>query len=446
MTLTPATRALDHTPAVRHTDPATTGALTTYLRALGEGRSIVVRPRAAFEGLKRVTATLTALAPDPLLVTDLHENADLHSVTDPPSDSAAVLPDPEPEAVFAYHTSGSTGSPKCVVYRREQVLSHAQAVSDVLELGREFVWAALPPMRFAYGLSIVNSHHFAGLPVTFTDADWGLPGLETLLADDDRPLALYALPQHTPLLLASTIPGDRLGRLLIAGGRLSGTSATALARRFPRLQLTNMYGQAEMGPRLATWHGPAGDFTEGLIGRPIPGVTLSLCEDAPGTKASTNDEAAAAVRSDSRPILARSEHAMTYCLRAPYEALEPFAGRTELVPTGDLGHRIDAGPHTTLWHHAGRADHVVNVAGTKVDARRVAAIVQESVAPLLIGVSTRPGRLGGDVVPVVELVPDGPAPRSTAPIRRALHAEFGSLAALFDIRYVDRLTAKESGK
>ena len=89
---------------------------------------------------------------------------------------------------------------------------------------------------------------------------------------------------------------------------------------------------------------------------------------------------------------------------------------------------------------------MLNVAGTKVDLHRVTAIVQEVTKPLLVNVGTRPARRGGDLVPVVEIVPNGPAPSSTAPVRRALHTEFGGLAALFDLRYVDRLTLKESGK
>lgn len=417
MSSSPSTQ-LDH--GVSHTDPATAAALDAYVDAFRAGRSILVRPKADFDGLTEVVRSVERLAAARVFVTDL-ESA-------PDDGNTAEAAEAAGRAVFAYHTSGSTGSPKCVIYRHDQVLSHARAVTEALGLGEHLRYAALPPMRFAYGLSILNSHLLAGVPVTFTDSDWGLPGLHTITTADDRPLALYALPQHTPLLLASALPEHRLARLFIAGGRLSGASAAALAKRFPRMRLTNMYGQAEMGPRLATWEGDPADFVEGTIGGPIPGVDLDIaprCDDP-----------------ESGELLARSDHAMTYCLRAPYTHIEEFGGRVEPVRTGDLGARS---PDGTL-RHDGRADHIVNVAGTKVDMRRLVSIVQEVAQPLLVNVGSRPTRVGGDVVPVVELVPDGPAPRSTAPIRRALHAEFGSLAALFDIRYVDRLTLKESGK
>lgn len=412
-------RPVEH--CVRHTDPAIAAALDAYVEAFRAGHSILVRPKADFDGLAQVVESVEQLAGATVFVTDLEGS--------PGHRNAAAGSTDLDRAVFAYHTSGSTGSPKCVIYRHDQVISHAGAVTQALGLGEDVQYAALPPMRFAYGLSIVNSHLLAGVPVTFADAEWGLPGLETLTSAHDRPLALYALPQHTPLLLASSLPADRLARLFIAGGRLSGACASALAKRFPGMRLTNMYGQAEMGPRLAVWDGDPAEFVEGTIGRPLRGVDLHIAAtdaDAPG----------------SGELLARSDHAMTYCLRAPYTRVEQFRGREQPVRTGDLGTRL---PDGTL-RHDGRADHVVNVAGTKVDMRRLVSIVQEVAHPLLINVGSRPTRVGGDVVPVVELVPDGPAPGSTAPIRRALHGEFGSLAALFDIRYVDRLTLKESGK
>lgn len=407
------------THCVRDLNAASAPALDSYVAAFRAGGSILVRPKAEFPGLTQVIESVGRLAVGSVLVTDLEG---------PPHEQPAASGTSD-ESVFAYHTSGSTGSPKCVIYRRAQVISHAQAVIDALGLGEEHAYAALPPMRFAYGLSIVTSHLLAEVPVTFIDAEWGLPGLESVTATDERPLAVYALPQHTPLLIASSLPAHRLARLFIAGGRLSGASAAALARRFPAMRLTNMYGQAEMGPRLAIWEGDPATFVEGTIGRPIRGVHLEIATGTSDSPA-TGD------------LLARSDHAMSYCLRAPYTDLEEFAGRVGLVRTGDLGTAL---PDGTL-RHDGRADHILNVAGTKVDVRRLMSIVQDVAHPLLLNVGSRPTRVAGDVVPVVELVPDGPTPSSTIAIRRALGAEFGSLAALFDIRYVDRLSLKESGK
>lgn len=419
---------------VRHVDPEVSASYAAYTEALDRGASILVRPQEGFEGLDRVVDTVARMAAGPLLVTDLERSGHVVAQERETSVREAATPgsDRVGEALLAFHTSGSTGSPKCVVYRHEEVRSHARAVVDGLSLDDEFAYVALPPARFAYGLSIVTTHHLAGVPVTFAPTEWGLEGVSQVAAADPRGLAVYALPQHTPLLLASGLPADRLGRLIIAGGRLSGAAAGALARRFPAMRLSNMYGQAEMGPRLAMWHGSPADFTEGLIGRPIDGVDLDVAEGPGGPEGA----------SEVGELVARTDHAMSWCLRAPYDRLEEFAGRREFQRTGDLGAHLPNGD----LRHEGRADHIVNVAGTKVDLRRVVEIVQAVANPLLVSVGSRPTRVGGDAVPVIEIVPDGPAPRATAPIRRALHTEFGSLAALFTLTFVDRPTVKESGK
>ncbi len=411
---------------VRHEDATVQAHIDAYVAATGRGESMLVRPLETFDGLERVAAAVAAASPAPLLVTDLAATSRTRTdvggggLSDSDSDS-----EPSDEPLLAYPTSGSTGSPKCVVYRRSAVLEHARTVADVLGLTTDNTYVALPPIRFAYGLSILNSHLYADVPVTFCGTQWGLPGLAAALTAGDGPVALYLLPQHVPLVLAANLDPHRLVRVFVAGGRISGPSVAALAQRFPRMRLMNMYGQAEMGPRLATWDGDPADFVEGTIGRPLPGVDLRVeaHDGRPG------------------PLWARSDYAMWACLRAPYTRIEPGPG-AEQIRTGDLAVCTTGG----LLRHEGRADHILNVAGTKVDARALTRLVQDAFAPLVVRLDQRPSAVAGDVVPVIEVVPGAGPPPTRGAIRRALSVEFGSLATLFDVRIVDRLTVKESGK
>lgn len=112
---------------VGHTDSATDAALDAYVAAFRAGRSILVRPKADFEGLTQVVACVETLAGAPVFVTDLES-------TPAPAGGSASAPE---QALFAYHTSGSTGSPKCVIYRHEQVVSHARAVTAALDLNTD---------------------------------------------------------------------------------------------------------------------------------------------------------------------------------------------------------------------------------------------------------------------------------------------------------------------
>ena len=428
---------------LRHGDPIVAASLDRYRTAYETGSSIVVRPVESYEGIERVVCTLTDLAAGSCLVTDLH-----HLVEEIPGTSAGKG---SGTCLFAFHTSGSTGSPKCVVYRRETVTAHARTIARSLSLHASCVYVALPPPRFAYGLSIVGSHLESGVPVTFADPEWKLPALAAVMDATEGPTAVYALPQHVPLLMSADVDVERISRVFIAGGRISGSAVEGLARRFPRLRLTNMYGQAEMGPRLSVWEGDPGDFVEGSIGAPIPGASLRLGTTQPAeptepTQATEPSQPTGSTESTEQqggpaPLLASSGYAMWKCLRPPYDRLEDGPGAGYIV-TGDLATRR---PDGSILHQ-GRADHVLNVAGTKVDVRVLTRILEQEFRPLAVRVGSRPSRLAGDVIPVVEIVPAPSVPTAKGAVRRALHAEFGSLAGLLDVRLVEQLTVKESGK
>lgn len=386
-------------------------ALDTYLAAVASGCSTLVRPATAYDGLERVVAHVARASSQPLVVTDL---AGPPQPVEPVAPAEGEIPSGEP--LLAFHTSGSTGRPKCVVYRRSVVDAHARVIAERLRLGEDgLTWVALPPPGFAYGLSIVHSHAVTGVPVSFLDAEWGLPELPR----EADALAVYLLPQHVPVLLSADLPTSALRRVLVAGGRLSGTGARAIAERFPHVELTNMYGQAELGPRLTTWSGPTAEFVEGTIGTPLPGVDLQV---------------------RGGEFHARTPYAMSAYVPAPYDEVRP-GPCTEFVATRDRG--VDLGDGTL--RHEGRADHVLNVAGTKIDVQVVRGLIEGAFAPIVVRVDARPARVGGDVVPVIQIVP-GEESVAKGAVRRVLHTEIGSVAALCDIRIVDRLEVGESGK
>lgn len=432
--MTPSRRAAVAPVAARHHDLRAVEALARYAAAYFADQSIFVRPVEAYDGIARALDTVTAFTGE-LFVTDLsgtagYATSDTVSGDDAADKSTDKSTDNDAEnaqPVFAFHTSGSTGSPSCVIYRKSVTRAHARAIAEALELTPRVTYVALPPPRFAYGLSIVNSHLEADVPVTFVDADWTLPGLSAVAEATEGEIALYALPQHTPLLLSADIDPARVTRLFIAGGRISEGSVRRLADHFPNLRLTNMYGQAEMGPRLSVWDGDPADFVEGSIGSPLRGVRLRVepASDAAGPGR----------------IVAASEYAMWRLLRAPYTELGDGPGTGEIV-TSDLA---SVGPDGTL-RHAGRADHVLNVAGTKVDLRRLQEVVTTAAKPVIVRIGSKPSKVAGDDIPVVEIVPGADTPQKTAPIRRALHEEFGRLASIFDIVFVRQLSLKESGK
>lgn len=406
--------------SIRHLDSRAQKFIQEYLSSVEAGMSVLVRPQEAQKGFERVMAAFCALSTRATLVTDLGATSHVLDA----ADSETAVDEP----IFGFHTSGSTGQPKCVIYERSTVDSHAATIASTLRLSEGWTYLALPPVRYAYGLSILNSHHNAGVPVNFLQADWGLSGVADLTRGTTKPLAIYLLPQHTPLLLSAGLESERVGRLIVAGGRLSGASVESLARAFPDARLDNMYGQAEMGPRLSMWSGPLAAFQEGNIGFPIPGVDLKLAGDP-------HDQ-------QPREILARSRYSMRYMLTYPYEALMDGPAPREFMTTGDLGTRLNTGE---IIHH-GRSDRWLNVAGTRINLQAIERLIDARYRPLLVKATGAPARVSGDNIAVVEIVEGSRPVGELSAVRRALHEEFGGLASMIRLRVVERLSAGESGK
>lgn len=395
------------------------GAIDQYLAALEDGASMLVVPRAPYPGRELVIEHFRTLVAGPVLVTNLHDPGT--TVTGTGNAGGAAI---------GFHTSGSTNHPKCVIYSRERVVAHADAIVAAIGLSADTAHVACTPPHFAYGLSIVHSHWRSAIPVRFVAA--ASPAeLSSALAGLAGPLSLYLLPHQASMLLAGDLAPDRLRSLRIAGGRLSAGAAHHLAQRFPDLELVNMFGQAELGPRLALWRGPITDFTEGRIGRPIEGVEFDL--------GPANDEGRF-------PLLARTVFAMDHVIAPPYERVQAGPAPGEFVPTGDSAHREPPTGQSAEYVHDGRLDHFANVAGTKVDLQLIAQGIQQRFPVVSVKVSTERSAATGETRPVVQIVPAPDRRISAVEVRRALHEQWRSLVALMDIRVVDHIDVGEAGK
>src|SRR5208282_3550311 len=65
-------------------------------------------------------------------------------------------------------TSGSTGSPKFVRLRRANLEANAESIRQALAISGQDVPVAHLPIHYSYGLSVLNSHLFAGASILLT--------------------------------------------------------------------------------------------------------------------------------------------------------------------------------------------------------------------------------------------------------------------------------------
>jgi acyl-coenzyme A synthetase/AMP-(fatty) acid ligase len=189
--------------------------------------------------------------------------------------ATAFDPPPHPELAVLLATSGSTGNPKFVRLSMSGLVSNAAAIASVLQITEDDVAPTNLPLFYSYGMSVMNSHLWAGADLVVVDG-----GLASKAFWDAatrwRATSLAGVPYHFEMLrrirwTAATQPTLRYATQ--AGGAMHPEVVTMFSRQLP---LYVMYGQTEAGPRMTTL--PSAWLPEkvGSVGPPLPGGAVSI--------------------------------------------------------------------------------------------------------------------------------------------------------------------------
>lgn len=180
-------------------------------------------------------------------------------------------------------TSGTTGSQKFVRLSYENLRSNAESIIEYLEIGEHERAVMNLPLSYSYGMSIVNSHLFAGATILLTDESvmeksfWAFVKEQKATSLAGVPFT-YQMLQRVGL---TKMDLPHLKTLTQAGGRLN----EKLVRHFGEWALANdkrfyvMYGQTEAAPRMS--YIPYDKVLEkaGTIGIAVPDGKLSIVDD-----------------------------------------------------------------------------------------------------------------------------------------------------------------------
>jgi acyl-coenzyme A synthetase/AMP-(fatty) acid ligase len=197
----------------------------------------------------------------------------LHVSDGPIDDELAVL----------LSTSGSTGSPKYVRLSRHNVDANAAQIVQILDIdGDERAVQALP-LHYSYGLSVLNSHLFAGASVVFPGASLVRPRFWEATRDHAC-TSLAGVPYTYTILTRvgfedTTLPDLRT--LTQAGGRMEPETVLHFGRHMIERggRLVVMYGQTEATARIAYVPPHRVLDKPDRVGVPVPGGRLSLADD-----------------------------------------------------------------------------------------------------------------------------------------------------------------------
>jgi len=362
---------------VTHERPEAAQQLQRYLEILDSSVSAFIHA----QQLSDVATELTALAPHGLVTTDLSSTFERHGAI---SDARASARD---YGYVAFSTSGTSGKAKVVLYSKLTLLSAAQAISDRLELATDDHALSYVRPNLAYGLSIVHSHYLAGSPVEFMRSPRDPFELQAAIADTRCPRAIYLLPIHAAQLTYGE-EGRRDERPVdfrIAGATLPTAIAAKLTERYPNATIANMYGQSELGPRVSTWRGPLHEYAEGLVGRPLPGVSVQV-----------------EGRSDEPDFIWVSTpyRMLRYLGAVPAEVQDSNALKLHWTRTGDFGYLTADGDLVVTGRRSGQ----LNVAGELIPISAIEAAVRSVPAVATCRVTSERNPVLGEI-PVIWAVP-----------------------------------------
>ena len=302
----------------------------------------------------------------------------------PPAEPAETAVAPAAPALVLF-TSGSTGEPRGVVISHENIVANTTSILASLPIRETDRMMVVLPFYYSFGASVLFTHVRAGACLVinnqFMFAD---RVLEEIVREECTSFA--GVPSTFQLLLRrSSLPKMTFPSLRYvqqAGGRLAPSFVRELAERLPATEIWLMYGQTEATARLSCLDPRYLAAKAHTIGRPIPGVELTI------------------VHPDGRPcsagevgeLIARGKNIALGYLDEPEATAETFAGGA--LRTGDLG-KLDEDGFVVL---VDRAKDFLKCAGYRVSMKEIEDVLVGHAGVVEAAVVGIPDELQGEAV------------------------------------------------
>lgn len=291
-------------------------------------------------------------------------------------------------------TSGTTGLPKGVPLRHDQLIFNALATRDRLRLSPDDHLLIATPFRFISSIShflvtVMSGATFSGIETTLMAKD-----LLGLLVEREV-TAFGGSPFHVQFLAQAGAERLPLIRWVMSSGdHLAVEVIEALETSMPQAELHVVYGMAEMAGRICELPPRHLDTKKGSVGYPIDGIELRILDD------------------DGEPCPVDEVGHVFVDGSYRFDGYFGMPANDELVSangfrTGDKG-RLDEDGFVWL---SGRSDSVFKRSGLKVSAQIIIDALK--TAPGIVDAFVRgeedqtQGR-----VPVAWIVTDGPFDRA----------------------------------
>ncbi len=323
-------------------------------------------------------------------------------------------------------TSGSTGSPKFVRQSYDNILSNTRSIIEYLEIDSRERPITTLPMNYTYGLSILNTHLYAGAQILLTDCSLMQKEFWDFCADC-RATSIAGVP-YTYEMLDRLKFFDKdlpyLRTLTQAGGKLDRELHKKFAEYAQNYgkKFVVMYGQTEATARMAYLPHDRSLEKYGSMGIAIPGGRLWL-RDTDGSKICEAGKVGELIYEGENVTLGYAE-----CI----EDLAKKNERNGILETGDMA-RLDEDGY---FYIAGRKKRFLKVYGSRVSLDELDQMIRRQFQSMDCA-ST------GTDDHVVTYITDE---KSADAVKQFISGKTKLNASAFQIRYIPQIPRNDAGK
>jgi len=348
---------------------------------------------------------------------------------------AAQLPsDPQVDDIAQIiYTSGTTGKPKGVTLSHGNVAANCRSIVEYLSLTADDSVLVSLPFFYSYGNSLLFTHlAVGGRLVLATDTVFWNRLLD--LMQRQRTTGFSGVPSTYAMLLHKSDFRSRafpdLRYLTCAGGGLAPAVVERLREVVPNVDLFLMYGQTEATARLSTLMPHEVDTKLGSIGRGIPGVQLSVLDDA----------ATPVQPGEVGEIVASGDNLMQGYWN-DREGTDRVI-RAEGLRTGDLA-RIDEDGYIFI---VGRKSDIIKSGAYRINPKELEEVILKLPGVSEVAVVGVPDEIQGEAI-VAFVVHSANEAETTAPaIFEHCRRHLPRYKMIREVRFVDNLPKTASGK
>lgn len=345
-----------------------------------------------------------------------------------------VVPHPtrEQELAMILYTSGTTGSPKGVMLTHRNLVENADSIVQSLRLTSRDKTTVVLPFYYSYGNSLLTTHAKVG-GCLLIERNFVYPNavLENMVREDVTGFA--GVPSTFAILLNRSgirkYAFPKLRYVTQAGGAMSPKHAQELAQILPNAEIFIMYGQTEASPRLTCLD--SADFLRkpGSIGKPIPGVKITV----------RGEDSTPCAPKEVGEIVAEGNNIMQGYWDEPEETARVL--RDDGLHTGDMAWMDEEG----YLYIVGRKSQMIKSGGHRISPKEIEETILEIPGVHEVAVVGVEDEILGESI-TAYVVPKGRGVIESQVVRRHCMERLSIHQVPRDVLFVDELPKTATGK